>query len=81
MPTFDNENQVKYSKENRPFVSVSKGGQLLPEVLQVIDIVAKHQLTLETGHSSAGMDTDHSGSRRRGVQHIVVTHAMAPEIE
>src|SRR5947209_14403258 len=53
MPTFDNENQVKYDKQNRPFVSVSKSGRLLPEVLQVIDIVAKHQLTLETGHSSA----------------------------
>ncbi len=81
MPTFDNENQVKYSKENRPFVSVSKGGHLLPEVLQVIDIVAKNQLTLETGHSSAedGLLIIHE-ARQRGVQHIVVTHAMAPEI-
>src|ERR1700726_3080431 len=32
MPTFDNENQVKASKENRPFVAISKNGQLLPEV-------------------------------------------------
>src|ERR1700756_4130881 len=44
MPTFDNENQVKYSKENRPFVSVSKNGQLLPEVEQVIVLAAKYQL-------------------------------------
>src|SRR5690348_17168105 len=53
MPTFDNENQVKFSKENRPFVSVSKNGKLLPEAEEVIRLVAKHQLTLETGHSSA----------------------------
>src|SRR6202521_2072395 len=53
MPTFDSENQVKFSKENRPFVSVSKDGHLLPEVLEVFEMVAKHQLTLETGHSSA----------------------------
>src|ERR1700694_4570943 len=53
MPTFDSENQVRYSKENRPFVSVAKEGRLLPEVEQVIDLVAKHGLTLETGHSSA----------------------------
>jgi len=81
MPTFDNENQVKYDKQNRPFVSVSKGGHLLPEVLQVIDIVAKHQLTLETGHSSAedGLLIVHE-AHQRGVQHIVVTHAMAPQI-
>ncbi|MCU1341723.1 MAG: hypothetical protein JWN92_1146, partial [Candidatus Acidoferrum typicum] len=31
MPTFDNENQVKYDKQNRPFVSISKDGHLLPE--------------------------------------------------
>src|SRR5271154_750959 len=32
MPTFDAENQVRDSHEDRPFVSVSKSGQLLPEV-------------------------------------------------
>lgn len=81
MPTFDNENQVKYSKENRPFVSVSKDGHLLPEVLEVIDLVAKHQLTLETGHSSAadGLMIVHE-AHKRGVQHIVVTHAMAAPV-
>src|ERR1700726_504840 len=35
MPTFDNETQVKYDKQNRPFVAISKDGHLLPEVLQV----------------------------------------------
>src|SRR6266568_3810915 len=53
MPTFDAENQVRFSKQDRPFVSVSQGGQLLPAVKQVIALVARHQLTLETGHSSA----------------------------
>jgi hypothetical protein len=78
MPTFDSENQVRFSKENRPFVSVAKDGHLLPEVEQVIDLVAKHQLTLETGHSSAeeGLMIVRE-AKRRGVQHIVVTHAMA----
>jgi len=81
MPTYDNENQVKYSKENRPFVSISKNGHLLPEAEQVIDRVAKHQLTLETGHSSAedGLLIVHE-AHMRGVQHIVVTHAMAAPV-
>ncbi|MDR3700367.1 MAG: DUF6282 family protein [Candidatus Sulfopaludibacter sp.] len=77
MPTFDAENQVRYSKESRPFVSVSKDGRLLPEVLAVIALAAKHGLTLETGHSSAAecllLVRE---ARRQGVQHIVVTHAM-----
>jgi hypothetical protein len=81
MPTFDSENQVRVLKENRPFVSVAKDGHLLPEVEQVIDLAAKHQLLLETGHSSAeeGLLIVRE-AKRRGVQHIVVTHAMASVI-
>jgi hypothetical protein len=81
MPTFDSENQVRYSKENRPFVSVVKEGRLLPEVQQVIDLVAKHGLTLETGHSSAeeGLMIVRE-ARTRGVRHVVVTHAMAAPV-
>jgi Family of unknown function (DUF6282) len=77
MPTFDAENQVKYSRENRPFVSVARNGRLLPEVLNVIALAAKHQLTLETGHSSPeeGLLIVRE-AKRQGVQHVVVTHAM-----
>ena len=52
MPTFDAENQVRFSKEKRPFVSVSRNGQLLPEVKTVLGLIAKHKLTLATGHSA-----------------------------
>src|SRR6201746_1727828 len=31
MATFDSENQVRYSKEDRPFVRISRDGQLVPE--------------------------------------------------
>jgi hypothetical protein len=82
MPTFDSENQVRYSQENRPFVSVSRDGRLLPEVIQVIALVAQHGLTLETGHSSAEecllLVRE---ARRQGVQHIVVTHAMLAPVK
>ena len=81
MPTFDAENQVRYSKENRPFVSVSRDGELLPAVKQVIALIAKHGLVLATGHSAAaeGLMLLREG-RRQGVQHMVVTHAMNPPI-
>jgi hypothetical protein len=77
MPTFDAENQVRYSKQDRPFVAVSKNGALLPEVKDVIALAAKHGLTLETGHSSAEeclMIVREA--RRAGVRNVVVTHAM-----
>jgi hypothetical protein len=38
--TLDAENQVRYSKESRPFV-VSKNGTLLPEVREVLALIAK----------------------------------------
>jgi len=76
MSTFDAENQVRYSRENRPFVSVARDGDLLPATKAVIAVIAKHGLVLATGHVSAqeGLMLVREG-RRQGVEHIVVTHA------
>lgn len=60
MPTWDAEFYVKNSRTpNRPFVSVSKNGELLPEVKEVIAIMAKTktrdsngQIVLYTGHNA-----------------------------
>ena len=81
MPTFDAENQVKYSKESRPFVSVSKNGALVPEVREVIALIAKHDLTLATGHSSPEEDLMLVREARAArVRSIVVTHGMLPPV-
>ena len=81
MSTFDSEAQVRYSKEDRPFVRVSRDGQLLPEVKQVIAVIAKHNLVMATGHPTAEealmMVRE---ARSQGVQHMVVTHAMIAPI-
>ena len=81
MSTFDAENQVRYSKENRPFVATSRNGELLPEVKQVIGVIAKHNLVLATGHVSPdeGLMLLREG-KRQGVQRMVVTHAMNPPV-
>lgn len=82
MPTFDAENAVRFAKESRPFVSVSRAGDLLPPVKEVIGLIAKHGLVLATGHSSAeeGLMLLREG-RRQGVGQMVVTHAMNPPIQ
>ena len=77
MPTHDSEHEVTYNKENRPFVQVSRDGQLLPEVLEVLSLIAQHDLTLATGHVTA----DEAlmiirEARKRGVQRIIVTHPL-----
>ena len=77
MPTFDAENQVRFSKENRPFVPVTQNGELLPAVREVIAVIAKRDLVLATGHSAP-----HEAllilreAKQRGVQRMIVTHAM-----
>jgi len=77
MSTFDAENQVRFSKQQRPFVSVSRNGQLLPETKAVVAMIARHQLVLATGHVSPqeGLLLVRE-ARQQGAQHVVVTHAM-----
>jgi hypothetical protein len=81
MSTFDAENQVRYSKENRPFVSVSRGGALLPETKAVVAMIAKHRLVLATGHVSAdeALLLLREG-RQQGVAQMIVTHAINPPV-
>lgn len=82
MPTFDSENQVRFSKENRPFVSVSRAGALLPAVVEVIGLIATHRLILATGHSTPteGLMLLRE-ARRQGVASMVVTHAMNEPVQ
>jgi hypothetical protein len=77
MPTFDSENGVRLNKENRPFVPVARDGALLPDVREVIGIIARRDLVLATGHSSAdeALLLLREG-QRQNVRHMVVTHAM-----
>jgi Family of unknown function (DUF6282) len=81
MSTFDSEAQVRYSKENRPFVRVSQNGQLLPETKQVIALIAKDNLVLATGHPTAEEALmELREGKKQGVKHMVVTHAMIAPI-
>jgi len=77
MPTFDAENQVRTSKESRPFVSVTRNGELLPAVRDVIAVVAKRDLVLATGHSAPPEALlILREAKQQGVQRMIVTHAM-----
>jgi hypothetical protein len=79
MPTFDAEHHVKGSGERRPYVSVSRGGKLLPETLEVLDAIAKNDMVLATGHSSPAESLLLiREAKRRGVKRIIVTHPTNP---
>jgi len=76
MPTTDSENEVgKNSK--RAFVSISKEGKLLPEVLAMLDLIAKHKLVMSTGHSSPEeiLLLIREG-KKRGIEKILVSNPL-----
>lgn len=81
MPTFDAENHVHQHGGGRAFVPVSRKGQLLPEVMEVLKIIAKKKLVLATGHSSpaeALLLIRHA--RELGIETIVATHVHADPV-
>jgi uncharacterized protein DUF6282 len=81
MSTFDSEAQVRYSKQDRPFVRISQNGELLPETKRVIAVIARQNLVLATGHPTAEEALmEVREGRAQGVKHMVVTHAMMSPI-
>lgn len=81
MPTFDSEQWQVQNGQNPLVVPVSRDGKLLPEVLEVLDVIAQHGLSLATGHSSPAESLMIiEAAKARGIQRIIVTHPFTPAI-
>jgi Family of unknown function (DUF6282) len=81
MGSLDTEAQVRFERTQRPGVKFTSNGQLLPETAAVLDTIAKYDLVLATGHNTSQECLFLvSEARKRGVRHIVVTHAMMAPI-
>lgn len=77
LPTTDAENNFGNVKGPRDFVPVVKNGKLVPELKEVLDIIAQNDLVLETGHSSPKESILIIGAAQiAGVKNIVATHAV-----
>jgi hypothetical protein len=72
MPTMD----AEYRNEGQPGrVAVSRNGQLLPETLEVLKVIAKHNIGLSTGHvSPAEVMMLVRAAKAAGVNKIYVQH-------
>jgi hypothetical protein len=58
-------------------VSVSENGELLPEVHEVLGLIAEHDLTLATGHvTPAEALMILAEARRLGIDKLIVTHPL-----
>ncbi|HEX9199035.1 MAG TPA: DUF6282 family protein [Acidobacteriaceae bacterium] len=86
MSTYDSHAQVLAGKtpieQARPYVAISRNGELLPETKAVLATIKKYDLVMATGHNSAEEDLMLlRESRRLGITHMVVTHAMLLPID
>jgi hypothetical protein len=82
MPTLDCENEVRRNGSGEPFVSVSRQGRLLPEVLDVLDLIANLGLVLSTGHTSPEeVLLLTRAARERGITRILATNPTYPAVD
>jgi predicted metal-dependent phosphotriesterase family hydrolase len=91
MPSWDSEHTSRISRNwpaGRPFVSVAKDKELLPEVKEAIAVIAKTrtrdsngELILATGHNSPEevlmMIRE---AKRVGVRNVIVTHPLLESV-
>jgi hypothetical protein len=78
LPTFDAENQVRFSKAARPFVSVVKDGQPVPALKEIFEVIAANDLILASGHSSAEEALIiFKAARAAGVKRLLATHVLS----
>lgn len=78
LPTHDSAFEVAYNRQTRRSVTVTDDqGHLLPQTLEVLDLISANHLTLATGHL-AGVEVLKviDAARARGIEHIIVTHPM-----
>ena len=77
MPTHDSEHEVNYNKETRAKAIVSRNGKLIPEVLEVLDLIKQYNFTLATGHvTPEEVLMIMTEAKQRGITRIIVTHPM-----
>jgi hypothetical protein len=81
LPTQDSENEARRRPGKKDFVSVTRDGVVLPEVIEVLKLIKKYNLTFATGHSTAQEDLLLiREARKLGIDRIIVTHAMPEPI-
>jgi hypothetical protein len=77
MGSVDTEAQRRFDCSDDGFVPVARDGKLLTAVREVLEVIARYQLVLATGHSTPEeVLLLIREARGHGIERIVVTHAM-----
>ena len=80
LPTFDAEFWMTRAGQPGEFVAVMRDGEPDPALAEIFDLIAEHDLVLAMGHSSPEeVLALIPEARRRGVRHVLVTHALGQQ--
>jgi len=80
LPTFDAEFWMTRAEDPGEFVPVMRDGEPDPALAEIFDLIAEHDLVLAMGHSSPEeVLVLVPAAQRRGVRHILVTHALGQQ--
>ena len=78
LPTVDAEHHLQVFHKSGSGIKVAENGKVLPETAAVLNIVAKENLVLETGHiSSEEVRAVVGAANLLNIKNILITHAMA----
>lgn len=78
LPTIDADYHRQVFGKQQPGIKVASAGKLLPETRQVLELVAKYDLVLGTGHiSPEEVRLVVQQARELGIKKILITHAIA----
>ena len=82
MPTVNSEYDIcKGGRPTQPFVSISRDGELLPEVLDMLDLISEMGLVLSTGHSSPPeILLLTREAKARGIEQVLATNPMIQDM-
>lgn len=81
LPTWDARHWVAAAGEARPSLGVVVDGRPVPELAEVFRVAADHGLVIATGHASPEESLVLiEAACAAGVRHVLVTHALAPQL-
>jgi hypothetical protein len=81
LPTWDARHWVAVAGEARPSLGVVVDGRPVPELAEVFRVAAEYDLVIATGHASAEESLVLiDAARAAGVKHVLVMHALAPQL-
>lgn len=81
LATIDSDQQARFFRLRDPGIAIVRNGQVVPELLEVLKVMAKYDMVLHTGHyAPQDILAVIRAAKGAGVTRFVITHALQDPI-